>query len=259
MSFAKPLITIATCGAAQLCAIVLGHIIWTSNGGFLFALCGAICAAIGICLLRRTRTEIIILNALFPIAMVAAFSGDEFVDYSSSLLILTVFLLLLFIPTLYSGVPYYPTHRKVYEAIGNLLPSSPEPFEFIDLGCGDGRLLAYLARNFPNGRFYGCELSPLAWLFALVRCLPYRSRVKIAFKDLWSIDVSRADFVYNFLAPPVMSKLWMKLSVEAKPTALLISNAFAFPVAPIQTIEFDGDKRSLLFLYGENKATGRVR
>ncbi len=248
MNFAKPLVTVFVCAAAQICAAVVGHALWTRGVPFPAALLSACSAAIGMCLLCRSRTEITLLNALFPLAVVASFSGENFTLYSGWLLPFALFLLLLFIPTLYSGVPYYPTHRKVYDAVKNLLPRDT-PFYFIDLGCGDGRMLAYLARCFPKAKFFGCELSPLAWLVATIRCLPYRSRVQISFSDLWRVDVSKADYIYNFLAPPVMARLWMKLSVESKPTALLISNAFEFPVKAEQTITFDSDRRSALYLY----------
>lgn len=213
--------------------------------------------AMGICVLCKARTEITFLNALFPLAVVAAFNGGSADLHTGWLLPLAGAMVLLFAPALYSGVPYYPTHRKVYDALRNILPHD-KPFEFVDIGCGDGRLLAYLAKHFPQGTFRGCELSPLAWLFATLRCLPYRSRVKISFADLWSFDVSHADFIYNFLAPPVMARLWMKLSAEAKPHALLISNAFAFPVDADREITFGEDRRSRLFLYGEGQG-GRGR
>lgn len=248
MNFAKPLKTVFVCAAAQLCAVVLGHVVWTHGFSFPIALASASFAAICMSLVCQTRTEITLLNGLFPVALVASFNGENFALYSGWLLPFSLFLLLLFIPTLYSGVPYYPTHRKVYDAVKNLLPRETN-FDFIDLGCGDGRMLAYLAGQFPKARFVGCELSPIAWLVATVRCLPYRGRVSIVFADLWRMDVSKADYIYSFLAPPVMARLWMKLSGEAKPEALLISNAFEFPVKADETIVFDGDRRSALYLY----------
>jgi len=248
----KPVITLLTSAAAQSCALVIGHIFWNHGSSLLLAVMAAAGGAAVCGFLLRMRPEILALNILMPFAAITAFDAGFVAQYGAWFLPFACFMALLFAPTIYSGVPYYPTHRKVYDEIRKLLPTD-KAFHFIDLGCGDGRLLAYLASHFPNATFSGCELSPLAWFFAKVRCFYYGSRVNIQFKDLWSTEITKADFIYNFLAPPVMPRLWMKLSVEAKPGSTLISNAFEFPVEADRVVRFVDDKRSSLYIYHKHQ------
>ncbi len=248
MKFPKPVITLAICTLAQISALTAGHAAWSNGASLGFAITLAVILAAAVALLCRARIGILLLNLIFPIAVVASFNAGDLSAYTGAIFVVAASLLLLFAPALYSGVPYYPTHRRVYEAVRDLLPSD-RSFKFVDLGCGDGRLLAYLAKERPLGEFYGYELSPIAWGFAKLRCLPFGARVHVELRDLWKVDVAKADYIYVFLAPPVMARMWMKLSVEATSAQLIVSNAFEFPVAPSRIVEFVGDGRSRLFIH----------
>jgi SAM-dependent methyltransferase len=141
-------------------------------------------------------------------------------------LVAFMLLLLVFWRTDASRVPLYLSNRKTAEALLGLLP--PTPCAVIDLGCGDGGLLARLARARPDCRFAGIEHAPLPWFNARLRCagLP---NVDVRRGDFWPVSLAGYDVVYAFLSPAPMPRLWEKARNEMAPGSLLVSNSFAVP------------------------------
>lgn len=137
-----------------------------------------------------------------------------------------VILLLVFWRTDASRVPLYLSNRTTAAALLELLPATP--VTLIDLGCGDGGLLARLAQARPDCRFVGIEHAPLPWLLARLRCFG-RENIIIRLGDFWRHPLAGYDFVYAFLSPAPMPRLWAKAGAEMGPHALLVSNSFAVP------------------------------
>jgi SAM-dependent methyltransferase len=160
---------------------------------------------------------------------------------------LLVFLLLLLVYWNAGGdrVPLYLSSRATWEAVDELLPTGP--FAFVDLGCGLGGLLAYLAGRRPEGRFCGVESAPLPFLASWLR-LRGRPNCRVRRADLWQVKLAEFSGVACFLSPEPMAELWLKARAELRPGALFISNSFAVPgVAPDQTIEAGGRQRLLVW------------
>lgn len=158
---------------------------------------------------------------------------------------LGIFLLLaaVFWPTFKNRVPLFLTNRATADTLLRILPAGP--FRLVDLGCGTGGLLAYLARCRPDARFTGIENAPLPLLVAriLARKLP---NCEIRAGDLWSEPLGGYDVVYAFLAPPPMGKLGRKAARELPAGAQLVSNSFALPDrAPARTIHGRRGTRTL--------------
>ena len=152
-----------------------------------------------------------------------------------------VVLLLVFWRTDASRVPLYLSNRKTAAALLDLLP--PTPCAVIDLGCGDGGLLARLARARPDCRFTGIEHAPLPWLVARLRCagLP---NLSIRRGDFWPVPLAGYDVVYAFLSPAPMPRLWEKACAEMAPGSLLVSNSFAVPQAEAERVVAVPDRRA---------------
>jgi len=161
-----------------------------------------------------------------------------------SLLLISV---LIFLPTFWTRVPFYPTHLKNYETILNELPKEKN-FVFIDLGSGFATLLFYLAKNRKNGKFHGLELSPLPYIFSKIKSLLY-SNVQIQYKNFWKYDTKNADFVYAFLAPPPMAALWEKLKIELDNKSIIIINSFPLPVNPLRTYQAKKNTEHTIYIY----------
>ena len=140
------------------------------------------------------------------------------------LLIIITPLALLVAYTGISGAPWVPVRSFHVE---NLLDDAGVKTNttYIELGCGDGRLIKAAARR--GARAVGYELNPLLWLVASVRCLG-DSQAHIKFGNFWRVNLGNADVVMAFLVPRTMPRLAQKAGQEMKPNAILIS--YVFPI-----------------------------
>ncbi len=162
-------------------------------------------------------------------------------------------LLAIFWRTDQSRVPLYLSNRATSQALLDLLPKSPG--RIIDLGCGTGSLLCRLARARPDCHCVGIEHAPLPWLIARLRTLGLPN-VTIRRGDFWPESLAAYDFVYAFLSPAPMPRLWEKACAEMSPGALLVSNSFEIPGASVLQEVRVGDRRGTrLHCYRPNKAS----
>ena len=124
-----------------------------------------------------------------------------------------------------SGAPWVPVFRRDLESVlDDVELKSGETL--LELGCGDGRLLAAAARR--GAHAVGYEINPFLVLFAKIRLLPYKN-AQARFGDLWRVDTSQSDVVMTFLVPRTMPKLKRKVLREMKPGSRLVSYIFALP------------------------------
>lgn len=163
-------------------------------------------------------------------------------------------LLLVFWRTDRSRVPLFLSNRATAEALLQLLPATP--CRVIDLGCGDGGLLARLARARPDCRFTGIEHAPLPWLVARLRTAGL-ANVALRYGDFWQENLAAYDLVYAFLSPAPMPRLWGRAVAELGSDALLVSNSFAVPgVAAEKTIPVADRRATRLHLYRPGRRVG---
>ena len=164
---------------------------------------------------------------LFNFLLVPSAVGYVSLELPSGFLAIAVVItVLIYLPTLWTGVPYYPTSPKMYQVVCSKLPVDA-PFTFIDLGCGFAGLLAYLRRERPNGHYTGVDISPLPFLLSKLRfVLCGAKNVEISYSSFWNLDLSKFDYVYAFLAPPPMARLWAKAQGEMKSGAVFMTNTF---------------------------------
>lgn len=164
-------------------------------------------------------------------------------------LYLTVFIVLLIVfgRTDQSQVPLYLSNASTAKAVATLLPIAS--CYFIDLGCGNGRLLKRLARLRPDCRFLGVEHAPLPCLWAKLINFDQKN-CQIRLGNFWHQDLAEFDVVYAFLSPTPMSRLWIRASGEMGPGTVLISNSFPVPgVAAERIIGVDDRRSTHLYCY----------
>lgn len=119
------------------------------------------------------------------------------------------------------GVIWFPTRKKDYEKITDLI-NWQAGMTFFDLGSGTGDLLFFLSKKYGI-RCVGIEVSPLLYLCSKIRSL-FNKKVKICFGDFFRADLSGADVIYAFLHPKLLKRLDKKISQEIKKeTSVIIS------------------------------------
>ena len=228
----------------QMIAVGLGLLIVDMVGSFWLALISMPLCAFGLAHWLKISLPWQIFNLLL-IPAVAMWNYFEFSPMVPGVAVILI--ALLFLPTFWTRVPYFPTHRKMYEAILALLPKV-SGLRFVDIGCGGGTLLAFLARRRPDAHFLGVEISPMAYFLSRLRTarLP---QATVKFKSFWTLDLGHYDVVYAFLAPGPMPDIWEKAKREMRTGTLFISNTFEVPDEATQQVVIDESRQGRLFVY----------
>jgi SAM-dependent methyltransferase len=107
--------------------------------------------------------------------------------------------------------PYVATPKEDYETVFEKLELKSGD-KFIELGCGKGNFLFYLARE--HG-FYGegIELGVFLYLIARIRSrFFYGDKVKIHYGNLFKIDLSSYNKIYLYLMKHSYPSLKLKLA-----------------------------------------------
>jgi SAM-dependent methyltransferase len=154
--------------------------------------------------------------------------------------------------TAYAGlslIVWVPTRRADLPRILKL--ADPRPNDIIyELGCGDGRVAAFLAEH-SSAKIIGLEL---AWPFYLIskarQLLVGQNNLAIRCHNLFKTDLSDASTVYVFGIPGKLAeKLRPKLERELKPGAKVISYGFAIAGWQPEVMDQPSGKAARIFVY----------
>lgn len=181
---------------------------------------------------------------LWPSAILYHLSGLP----SAALLLVSIVIGLIYFPTFWTKVPFYPTSSIMYQQVLAQLPSK-QGIKFLDIGSGYGSLLFYLAQKRPDATFDGVEIAPVPVLVSRIRQLLHRSAVATKWTNFWSLSLSEYDVVYAFLAPDPMPALWDKARAEMKSGSVLLVNSFPVPHKEDLKIEVQDERNCVLYLY----------
>lgn len=120
------------------------------------------------------------------------------------------------------GSPYVMLNKDIIRQALKLAGLKKDEV-FYDLGCGNGDVLIEAAKT--GAKAIGYEISPFYFLLARARTVKYRN-IKLNFKNINSIDLSKANVVYCYLMPEILSKLTPKFKSELKAGSRLVSVGF---------------------------------
>lgn len=197
---------------------------------------------------RGARIGFIILAALIAWGAVA-FKPPSWV-YLAAFAVIFLF----YANTFTERVPLYLTNRTTWAALAQMLDehTAREPGKrpsFIDLGCGLGGTVAYLARAKPDWDVFGVETAPGAYLIAKARTA-FVANAHVRYQSLWKAKLARFDVAYAFLSPAPMPRLHAKAGSEMRPGALFVSNSFWADDQPFDGVVEVNDARAtrLVFL-----------
>ena len=134
--------------------------------------------------------------------------------------------ILLFAGVVAFGAPFLPTLSKRVDDAIKLLDLKPGQ-TFLELGCGDGRLLKAAAKKGIYS--VGYELNPILVVYAYFSNWKYKKLVTVRWGNYWNTNWPKADAVYVFLLNPYMSKLHKKVTQYSKNRKFTVVS-FAFQI-----------------------------
>jgi len=108
-------------------------------------------------------------------------------------------------------VPSIGNPRKIaLKKITTILNNKKTPQTIVDAGCGNGKLLATLAKQFPQHNFIGIEYNKILYNYCRQH---YQKQQNLAFlnQDLLKFDYNQANIVYYFGLPSLTLKFEEKL------------------------------------------------
>lgn len=125
----------------------------------------------------------------------------------------------------FKGSPFVPTKMKKIKEILQVA-GLRKGQKFFDLGCGDGRVVLSAVADYQV-QGVGVDINPLLIWYAKLVCWFRKIRNVIFFsKNISDTDLQKADVIYLFLMPQLISRLVPKFEKELKKNCLVISHGF---------------------------------
>ncbi len=116
----------------------------------------------------------------------------------------------------------------------------------IDIGCGNGKVLAAASRQFPDTQMVGIERNIAPYLMACWHTRRFKN-VTITRKDFFACDFSQATHLYTYLFPKIMDQLLPQIQHQIRPGTVLVSCDFPFSEkAPIRTVDMESSGKKTL-------------
>lgn len=176
--------------------------------------------------------------------------------WTENLFYVGLFLVCIFVYVVIRGgfslAPWVPTKKSNLERIhefANLKSGQ----KFFELGSGNGRVSFFMARKNPEVFVTGIELSFFLylWSWCIREFNPVlKSRVKLSWKDMFTVDLSSADVIYLFALPDALNtKVVEKFERELRKGARVISCAFEITGWEENLVKKDKPKEDVLAFY----------
>ncbi|MDR1008969.1 MAG: hypothetical protein LBL52_01810 [Rickettsiales bacterium] len=135
---------------------------------------------------------------------------------------------------------------------------SGRKFTFLDLGCGSGRIVLFVAQRFPLARSIGIEHNPyIRLLFNIKRRILGLKNASAISADIFKADIGavRPDAVYLYLSRAANAKITGKLKRELPSKTLIISNKFKLAgMRLVNTDKFVNFASGPLYIYSNERA-----
>jgi hypothetical protein len=135
-------------------------------------------------------------------------------------------------------VIYVPTPQEVVDKMLEMAKVTKDDLVY-DLGCGDGRFVVTAAKKY-GCKAVGYDISPRRVKESLenVKNNNVEHLVQIEQKDIFTLDISKADIITIFLLPDIIEKLIPQFD-KLKPGSRIVSYRFGMRgVMPVQTVNF---------------------
>jgi cyclopropane fatty-acyl-phospholipid synthase-like methyltransferase len=103
--------------------------------------------------------------------------------------LIIIFLLITILVAGWSSAPFMPTRTEDLPRILKLSNLKPGQ-KFVDLGCGNGKVVLYIAEN-TKANVVGIEMAAPIYVWAKIRQLFSRQKnLKVIYKSFFKVDLS---------------------------------------------------------------------
>lgn len=126
----------------------------------------------------------------------------------------------------FMGAPYVPTKRNELDAMlkeAHLKKGQ----KFIELGCGDGRVVKYAVEKFKVIGT-GIDVNPVLILYSAFLSRKTKN-LRLVNENIYKTNLFSYDVIYVFLMPEMLGKLKKKFLNECPRGTLIISHGFRIP------------------------------
>ncbi len=124
------------------------------------------------------------------------------------------------------GAPYVPTKKKLAFEILNQIQFIKNGL-FVELGSGDGRVVRTAVKNYPiRGMAVDVNGLLIAWSKFLSKLEGTYPRINFITRNILTVNLTKADYIYLFLFPALIKKLVPKFDRELKKGTIIISHGF---------------------------------
>ncbi|MFH1826988.1 MAG: methyltransferase domain-containing protein [bacterium] len=149
--------------------------------------------------------------------------------------LIVIFLILIFIALVaiylvgliyssFKGSPYVPTKRKILQ---NILKQAGlrKGQTFIDIGCGDGRVVEEAIVGF-KAKGTGIDINPLLIFRANARAKIKKIDADYRIENIKKLDLVKYNMVYVFLMPEFINKISHQLKSALLNKSTIVSHGF---------------------------------
>lgn len=108
---------------------------------------------------------------------------------------------------IFTDAPFVPVPKLVLKSIAGYVDDS-KGSTFYDLGCGDGRVVRFVAKTYPSLPCLGYEIALIPYLLSVLQT-PKRSykNVKVLKQDFRTVKLAPGACVFTYLLPGAMKLL----------------------------------------------------
>jgi len=123
------------------------------------------------------------------------------------------------------------------------------------LSCGKSGFLLEAGKKYYQAELIGVEHDFIPYILEKIQLFLRRSDIRIIHKkNIYKLDVSKADLIYCYLDIHILRDMPKKLKFECKPGTIIVSNGFPIPNLPEKrSVEIPDQPRKLGFLSRRKK------
>ena len=146
------------------------------------------------------------------------------------LLIIILFFVIIFflfrtiivVTTMLTEVPFIPSNKTFKKALEYL--DIEEGNNVLDIGSGDGRVLIYASKKYPNSYFTGIEKNLFLLIYSnILKTVLFRKNLKFVWGNIHKFSIHNFDRIYMYLSATFIDNILTKKGGELKKGCKIVS------------------------------------